>query len=236
MFDAPSPTAPLPVRTASFRPLSAAPGEQLGGPSGAGRDVPLTSEPSFPIPDLPWSYEDDRFVLLVRDPRTLFTYWDFRPATVRAAFEGLEPRRLVLRVWMVGVGEPRVFRETDVALDARGYYVQGCEPNRDYRLELVVLGGGLERTLGQPTNVASLPPDGPSAWVEDRLASIPLDVPLPAASLFALGRPGTDPDRRMHLRAFDLSGGPRVPGEEEGASSRFTGESARFWSGGYDRR
>lgn len=233
-FAAPRQAGPVTDPPSTPTPLGTA--ERFGGPSGAGREAPLEPGPADPIPDLPWAYEDDRLVLLVRDPRTLFGYWDCHPATVRAAFAGLDRPRLVLRVWMLGSSEPRLFREVDVALESRGYYVQACEPNRDYRFELVVLGEGLERVLGRPSNVAQVPPDGPSAWVEDRFASIPLDQPLPSASLFALGRPGTDPDRRMHLRAFDLSGGPRLPGDEDTSSSRFAGASSRFWSGGYDRR
>ena len=46
-------------------------------------EVPL-APPKVPIADLPWSYDDDRVVLLARDPRTLFAYWDMHPDTVAA--------------------------------------------------------------------------------------------------------------------------------------------------------
>lgn len=183
-----------------------------GGGSGAGRQAVVLSTPSpaDPVFDLPWSYDDDRLVLLVRDPHTLFVYWDFHSDTVARAKDALRAEgRLVLRLLLLSGREPDAVRELDLDLGWRGYYFHALEPNRDYRAEVVWVGDdGVESRVGKRSNVACLPPAHPSAWVEDRFVSIPIDVALPGASVFAHGRlvSGGGPGR-MHARAWELSGG-----------------------------
>src|SRR5205823_1208732 len=48
--------------------------------------------------ELPWGYGDGRLVALVRDPATLFVYWDFSPQQVEQAFAGLGAARAVLKL------------------------------------------------------------------------------------------------------------------------------------------
>lgn len=205
--------------------------------SGAGRrSVPQPEAPRVYIADLPWAYEDDRVVLLVRDPKTLYTYWDFHPDTVQAAVAGLREAKALLRVWQLGGSEPHVTSEFEIDLGGRAYYVYDCEPNRDYRIELLFRGAdGAERRIGRQSNVATLPPNHPSAWVEDRFVSIPLEVPLSAASVFITGkRPASEGEKRMHARAYELSGGEAVFDEAEhpSSSTRYAkGFGGRFWSG-----
>lgn len=204
--------------------------------SGAGRDTDLAPlEQAYVVPDLPWAYDDDRCVLLVRDPQTLYVYWDLHPDTVRRAGEGLGPTTAHLRLYDVTTREPREAAEHALDLGWRSYYLTGLEPNRDYRVELVLRGAGEERVLRR-SNAARLPPNEPSAWVEDRFASIPLDVRLPAAGLFATGRlAGPDADRRLHARAWELSGGDLFETRDEVATSSSPvpakGFGGRPWSG-----
>lgn len=202
--------------------------------SGAGLRAPVPLEvPEEPPLDLPWAYEDDRVLLLVRDPRTLFAYWDFHPETVRRAMEGLADPVVRLRLYQLGGSEPALVRDLDVSVESRSWYLYDCEPNSDYRLELVVVGkSGAERLLGRGSNVATLPPNQPSAWVEDRFASLPLDVPLSSAALFTLGRLSGDADRRLHIRAFELSGGGPITGDQASSSTQIVeGFGGRSWSG-----
>lgn len=224
------PTVPVAAMTAS-EPVGA------GAPttSGAGRRTPEPLRaPDEPIPDLPWAYEDDRVVLLVRDPRTLYTYWDLHPGTIAAAAEGLDGARSFLRVWMLGQAPVVVF-EFEVDLGGRAYYVYDCEPNREYRVQLVFRGrDGAERQIGHQSNVAHAPPNAPSTWIEDRFVSIPLDVELPAGAVFTSGgRVPPEPEKRLHARAYELSGGEAVPGENDATSSgRYVkGFGGRHWSG-----
>lgn len=215
--------------------------ETLGSPpapesfaSGAGSraPVPLTP-PHVPPQDIPWAYDDDKVVLLVRDPRTLFVYWDFHPDTVRRAFSEVYGAHARLRLLWIDGSEHHLVQEIDVSLDARSWYLYELEPHRTYRVELVARNlAGEERLIGRPSNAATLPPNAPSAWVEDRFISLPLDVPLPGAALFGMGRlfPGGD---RMHAHAFELSGGVLAPLGDEASSDRgiVQGFGGRSWSG-----
>lgn len=233
--DSPAPPMDLPNTTSSShelppldrRPMTAA------SPSGAGgsQSLPLVA-PEEPPLDLPWAYDDDRVVLLVRDPRTLYVYWDFHPDTIRRALEGLREPRTVLRLVQLGGSEPKLLREMEIHLDSRSWYLYDCEPNRDYRVHIVALASeGAEVMVGRASNVASLPPSAPSEWIEDRFASLPLDVPLRSASIFLQGRL-TGGDRRMHRHAFELSGGGPIPGDEATSSRGLVqGFGGRSWSG-----
>ncbi len=143
------------------------------------------AEPEAPAPDeglgeLPWSYGDDVLVALPRDPRTLFLYWDFAPATVAGALSGMEGGRTQLWIFARGGGDglERV-RTLDFALEARSFYVHDLEPGRAYLAEVhAVDRQGRERRLGGPSNEVRLPGVGPSPLVEDRFARIPWDLPL----------------------------------------------------------
>ena len=214
--------------------------EHLGAPlvSGSGRqgEPEPPQAPAIVIPDLPWAYEDDRLVLLVRDPKTLYAYWDFHPETVRRAFDSVPGGRALLRVLMLGGSEPQVVRELEVDLGFRAYYVYDCEPNRDYRVELIARGvDNAEVVIGRASNVATLPPNRPSTWVEDRFASLSLDTSIPPPSLFSSGRVVVDPEKRAHHRSFELSGGEFMdeiePGDLSSMAPGVKGFGGRSWSG-----
>jgi len=216
----------------------------LPHPSGEGHASPAPLAPPAagapPVPDLPWTYADDRVALLVRDPRTLFAYWDFAPDTITAALAGLDAPRIALRVWQLSGREPRLAVERDVVLDWRGYYVPALDPHHDYRAELVAISGDTVRALGRASNVASLPNLGPSPWIDDIFAAVPADAALPTPSLSNSGRRAlADADKRLHGRAYELSGGgSHPPGPEDATSSRGLGEGfgGRSWSGTLVRR
>src|SRR5256884_5532218 len=63
--------------------------------------------------ELPWAYGDARLVGLVRDPTTLFVYWDFSPQQIEQAFMGLGPARSVLKLWNARNGSGELVRETE---------------------------------------------------------------------------------------------------------------------------
>jgi hypothetical protein len=203
--------------------------------SGAGRRVPdRPTPPVIRIPDLPWAYQDDRLVLLARDPRTLFTYWDCNPDTVRAAQAQVPDGVAVIRLLSLAAREPQLVREIGVELENRGFYLYDLEPNREYRVELAFRSPtGEERLILRPSNVVTLPPNQPSAWIEDRLASIPLEIPLPGAALFLAGRTLSDKERRLHARAYQLSlGQAAVTGDvASSAQGILEGFGGRSWSG-----
>jgi hypothetical protein len=148
----------------------------------AGAPLPVEATGGAP-PDepgeLPWSYGEDALVVLPRDPRTLFVYWDHAESTLREGFRDLEAPRVELWLYArAGDGWERV-RRVPLALESRGYYVHGVDAGRTYRAELrVVDRAGRERLLGPGSGDAEVPPAGPSPIVDDRFERLTWDQPL----------------------------------------------------------
>jgi hypothetical protein len=142
-------------------------------------DVPVPADDEG-LGDLPWSYGDDVFVGLPRDPRTMFFYWDHSEETRKAGFEWLDRPRAQLRVLALRPdGEWETVRVAEFALESRGFYVHDLEPGRTYRGVIVAVSrDGRERMVGEPSNEVALPSSGPAPVVDDRYATIPWDLPL----------------------------------------------------------
>jgi hypothetical protein len=166
--------------------------------------------------DLPWSYGDDAFVALARDPKTLFAYWDHSQETLERGFEGVPGARTQLWVFTRGESGWERVRVVEFALESRGYYVHDLEPGRTYRVEIHALAGGVERMIGSPSNEVVLPPVGPSSLVDDRFIRIPWEMSL--GRLLGRGHAGapfSEEARALLARLSDWS--------------RFTGPT---WGGG----
>ena len=168
--------------------------------------------------DLPWSYGDDAFVALPRDPHTVFLYWDYARETVSRAFEGLDHGRSQLWIFArSGAGWDRV-RIVEFALESRGFYVHDLEPGRSYRAEIhAVDRAGRERLVGAPSNEVTLPSVGPSPLVDDRFIRIPWELPL--GQLLGPGHAGgpfSEDARAMLARLSDWS---RFSGTSWGGSA-----------------
>jgi hypothetical protein len=213
-------------------PSAGSPDQTLGLASGAGRDQPVPLEaPKVPIAELPWAYDDDRVVLLARDPRTLFDYWDMHPDTVQAAKDGWDRPQAALRLSLVD-GEEQVVRDLDVELGWRGYYLYDCAPERDYRVELLLKGpGGAVRRLGKASRVVRLSPNAPSEWVDDRFVTLGVGESLPTGGIEGVKEREA---RWLHERAHGLSSGeaskPRG-GEASSSQHGVQGFGGRAWSG-----
>jgi hypothetical protein len=196
----------------------------------AGEGWSEAEEPSGPavydeqLGELAWSYGDDAFVALPRDPRTLFLYWDWSQATLSRGFEGLERPRTQLWIFArEGEAWERV-RVLEFALESRGFYVHDLAPGRRYRAEIhVVDRAGRERLLASPSNECALPPSGPSPVVDDRFVRIPWDMPL--GRLLGPGHAGVpfaDDIRAQLARLSDWSrfSGPTWGGSAGGMGGR----------------
>lgn len=134
----------------------------------------------FPLLDerlgeLPRSYGDGRFVCMVRDPSTLFVYWDFSPAQLEQAFGGQGASRAVLKLFTLR-GEP--VREVEIHLEGRGWYIPDLPPSAELRVELWALGATGSRLLRKSRSLR-LPPAVPSGDLSAQYAHLPLDAPLP---------------------------------------------------------
>jgi uncharacterized protein DUF4912 len=164
--------------------------------------------------ELPWAYGDARLVGLVRDPTTLFVYWDFSQQQIEQAFAGLGPARAVLKLWNTRTGNGDLVRETDVFLESRGWYVRDLPAGAELRGELWAVGERGARLI-RAARPVRLPPAAPSDQLEAFYLRIPLDQSI--SSGIPGGRPlnygGAAPagwERRLQPRSFSGSsfGGP----------------------------
>jgi Domain of unknown function (DUF4912) len=164
--------------------------------------------------ELPWAYGDARLVGLVRDPTTLFVYWDFSPQQIEQAFMGLGPARSVLKLWNARNGSGELVRETEVHLDARGWYVRDLPASIELRPELWAVGERAARLM-RAARPIRLPPAIPSDQLEAFYLRLALDQSIVSgiAAGRALNYGGAAPagwERRLQPRPFSGSsvGGP----------------------------
>jgi len=159
--------------------------------------------------ELPWAYGDMRLVSLVRDPTTLFVYWDFSQHQIEQAFVGLGPARAVLKLWNARNGSGELVREAEVHLEARGWYLRELPPGTEIRSELWAVGERGSRLMraGRPTR---LPPVSPSEQLEAFYLKLTLGQSI--AGGIPAGRPlnygGAAPagwERRLQPRPFSGS-------------------------------
>jgi len=216
---------------------SDAPGQWRG-------EEPQPQRPEEGLGDLPWSYGDDAFVALPRDPRTLFVYWDLGAGTTRSAFAGLEGAKAELRLFARTGAGWELARTVSLALESRGYYLHDLDPGRVYRAEIHALGrDGTDRMVGGGSNEMMLPPLGPSPVIDDRFIRIPWDMPL--GRLLGPGHAGgpfSDEARALLARLSDWSrfgsGGGSIGGigAPAGGGGRGPGSSpAGAWGSGSGR-
>jgi hypothetical protein len=154
--------------------------------------------------ELPWSYGDGRLVALIRDPQTIYVYWDLSQQQIEQAFGGLGSARASLKLWNVRGNE--LIREGEVHLDARGWYVRELPSALELRVELWALGERGARML-RAARPIKLPPAQPSDVLDEVYATLPLGSALRGDPV-AGGRPlawksGAAPpgwERRMQPR------------------------------------
>jgi hypothetical protein len=93
--------------------------------------IPVTYEP------LPVSYEEDKLVLLVRDPRWIFAYWDLsNQSKIKLAVEiekSLGMLHKTLRVYEVSEGKKRCM-DIDVG-NTTSWYIHVPSPDKEYQAE-----------------------------------------------------------------------------------------------------
>lgn len=127
--------------------------------------------------ELPWAYGDARLVSMVRDPSTLFIYWDFSQQQIDQAFHGLGAARAQLKLWTARTGGSELVRDTEVHLEARGWYVRELPPGTELRAELWAVGEKGARML-RAARPVKLPAAVPSDQLETFYLRLPLDHSL----------------------------------------------------------
>ena len=161
--------------------------------------------------ELPWGYDDGRLGCLIRDPTTLYVYWDLSRQHIEQAFGGLGSAQALLKLCALR-GEP--VREVPIHLDARGWYLRDLQPGSELRLELWALGEQGARLLrsGRPVR---LPQAAPSGVRDELYAVLLVGLPLPRDGQISGGSPldwkaGGEPplwERRSGSRDFAGSRG-----------------------------
>jgi len=170
--------------------------------------------------DLPWSYGDGRLVCLVRDPSTVYVYWDLSQQQIEQAFGGLGSARASLRIFNAGRGD--LIRTVEVHLEARGWYVRELPSALELRVELWAEGEKGARLL-RAARPVRLPPAQPSDILEEFYATLPLGHALRGEPITG-GRPlawksgGAPPgwERRMQPR-WEYSSSRSGQGREKSA-------------------
>jgi hypothetical protein len=190
--------------------------------------------------ELPWMYGDGRVVCLIRDPATVYVYWDFSQHQLEQAFNGLESARAVLRLLNAPKGGD-VVRESEVHLEARGWYVRELPAGAELRAELWAVGANGQRLI-RAARPVRLPPAAPSNVLEALYATVDPNAPLPPGGIGA-NRPlawRSDQDKgvwdRGGLERFGADArtssrwpwAPNAPSSNELGSSNWTSS----WPGG----
>jgi len=199
-------------------------------------EVPVPADDEG-LGDLPWSYGEDVFVGLPRDPRTMFFYWDHSEETRKTGFEWLDRPRAQLRVLALrGDGEWETVRVAEFALESRGFYVHDLEPGRTYRGVIVAVSvDGRERLVGEPSNEVALPSSGPSPVVDDRYATIPWDLPLDGTLREARIAGAFPEEIRAMLARLSRGMKPRAPAWDIRSEPAGPSSPTRAWGGGKAR-
>jgi hypothetical protein len=210
------------------RETPAHPGVPLAPPGIVPESDVRTHSPAAAIPpkehgdveelgELPWTYGDGRLVALIRDPQTVYVYWDLSQQQIEQAFGGLGSARASLKVWNSRGND--LIREVEVHLDARGWYVRELPSALELRIELWALGERGARML-RAARPIKLPPSAPSDVLDEVYATLPLGSALRGDPVIG-GRPlawksGAAPpgwERRMQPRYSATSSRPGAAGQ-----------------------
>jgi hypothetical protein len=115
------------------------------------------------IPELPEGYGDNRIVLMVQDPKWLFSYWEIQKDVVDSVLHTLgslaHGAKMVLRVYDVtdiifDGGNAHKYFDIEVTGGARNWYIHVGEPNRSFCVDIGFLAtNGIFRTLCRSNTV-----------------------------------------------------------------------------------
>ena len=194
-------------------------------------DAPSTPRRTHRPPGRPEPFEPGPFasprevgtdapLLLVRDPSTLFVFWDFRRELERGAALGLREPRLLLRLHRGA----DLDRTLELPLTSRSTYVTGLTSGQEYTAEVLLLGrDGWTRPVGSRSVARRLPPGRVSAQLEVRMLRLPWSEPLSGAPLpSAPSGPRLEPldsPRRVPLPTSPGAHGPAARSGQGGPRS-----------------
>lgn len=179
----------------------------VGRPS---HDVNLADVDSG-LADLPDGYGESRIVLMPRDPRWAYTYWD-TPREHKEDLRRQGGQNLALRLYDVTDVDlehqnPHSVQQYDCEEMARDWYLPIPVSDRDYLCEIGYLTPDGRWLLLARSNVIRIPPVFPSDWTEDHSMTVGWDEDLRGKTLMTLTHPSqrTGDDYPIHEDIFDLA-------------------------------
>ena len=143
--------------------------------------------------DLPDGYGESRIVLLPRDPKWAYTYWDVSNEH-KQMLRDQGGQRLMLRLYDV----TDIDQDTQAAHGmqqfacdemVRSWYLEIPVSDRDYTAEIGYLTGDERWLVLARSAPMRVPPIYPSDWVKDQFVTIDFDESLMGKTFGALGRP-----------------------------------------------
>ncbi|MEM6450379.1 MAG: DUF4912 domain-containing protein [Cyanobacteria bacterium P01_D01_bin.105] len=144
--------------------------------------------------DLPEGYGESCIVLLPRDPKWAYAYWDV-PYEHKQLVRDQGGQRLMLRLYDVtDINQDdqasHGMQQFDCNEMARSWYLEIPVSDRDYTAEIGYLTGDDHWLVLARSVPVRIPPIYPSDWVKDQFVTIDFDESLTGRTFGNLGRPG----------------------------------------------
>jgi len=132
----------------------------------------------YPSHGLPPGYNEDKIMLMTRDPYWVHAYWEItenRKKNLMKEYSNdlFEKGRMVLRVYDVtGVdfngSNARSYYDIDINESARNWYINVSQPNRDYIVEIGVIDKNGNYIMIVRSNKVKVPRDSVSDVIDER--------------------------------------------------------------------
>ena len=144
------------------------------------------------LPDLPDGYGESRIVLMPRDPRWAYTYWDIS-SEHKESVRQQGGQHLALRLYDVtdvdiDTQTPHNLQQYSCDEMARTWYLPIPESDRDYIIEIGYLTHDGDWLLLARSASAHIPPVFPSDWIDDRFVTVDWSQDLHGQTLMRLNR------------------------------------------------
>ncbi len=145
------------------------------------------------LPELPEGYGESRIVLLPRDPKWAYTYWDVSNEH-KEELRQQGGQRLMIRLYDVtdvdlSSAAPHSMQQQDCHEMARSWYLEMPVSDRDYIAEIGYLTADDRWLLLARSASIRVPPIYPSDWVKDQFVTIDWSESLVGRTFGDLGQP-----------------------------------------------
>lgn len=148
------------------------------------------------LPDLPDGYGDSRIVLLPRDPKWAYAYWDISNDH-KEELRSQGGQQLMLRLYDVtdidqNVQSAHSMQQQDCHEMARSWYIEIPVSDRDYTAELGYLTADDRWLMLARSAPVRVPPTYPSSWAKDQFVTISWDERIAGRDFGSLGQPDAE--------------------------------------------